>query len=92
MKNRTMTTKNIKKNKMIAELRKAPQHDIHSKQTENAGETTSRAYSSLLWRRLGRFIVTTVFVGFVLNELWEMAQMPAYTETAGHSWAGTLGF
>jgi hypothetical protein len=92
MKNRTMTTKNIKKNKMIAELRKAPQHDIYSNQTENLGETTSGAYSSLSWRRLGRFFVTTVFVGFVLNELWEMAQMPAYVETAGHSWAGTLGF
>jgi hypothetical protein len=35
---------------MIAELCNAPQHDIHSNQTENAGEITSRAYSSLSWR------------------------------------------
>jgi len=41
---------------------------------------------------LGRFIATTVLVGFVFNELWEMAQMSAYVETSGNSWMGTLGF
>jgi hypothetical protein len=38
------------------------------------------------------FLVTTVFVGFVLNEIWEMAQMSAYVETTGHSIMSTLGF
>jgi hypothetical protein len=28
---------------------------------------------------------------FVLNEIWEMAQMSAYVETAGESWTSTLG-
>ena len=41
---------------------------------------------------LGRYVATIVLVGFVLNELWEMAQMSAYRETAGHSWMSTLGF
>lgn len=26
-----------------------------------------------------------------MNAIWEMAQMSAYVETAGHSWASTLG-
>ena len=33
-----------------------------------------------------------VAASLVLNEIWEMAQMSAYVETAGHSWASTLGF
>jgi hypothetical protein len=33
-----------------------------------------------------------VFVGFVLNELWEMAQICSFVETAGNFWANTLGF
>jgi hypothetical protein len=32
-----------------------------------------------------------MLASFVLNEIWEMAQMPAYVETSGHSWASTLG-
>ena len=28
---------------------------------------------------------------FVLNEIWEMAQMSAYVETAGQPWTSTLG-
>jgi hypothetical protein len=44
----------------------------------------------LPWRRLGRFFATTVLASFVLNEIWEMAQMSAYVETAGHSWTSTL--
>lgn len=39
-----------------------------------------------------RFFATTVLVGFVLNELWEMTQMPAYVETAGYPWRSTLVF
>lgn len=43
------------------------------------------------WRRLGQFLAATVLVSFVLNELWKMAQMSAYVEMAGRSWASTLG-
>ena len=43
------------------------------------------------WRPLGRFFTAMILTGFVLNEIWEMAQMSAYVETAGHSWASTLG-
>ena len=39
-----------------------------------------------------RCFLSTVLAGFVLNEIWEMAQMSAYVETAGHSWTSTLGF
>lgn len=42
------------------------------------------------WRRLGRFFAAMVLVSFVLNEIWEMAQMSAYIETAGDSWTSTL--
>lgn len=40
---------------------------------------------------LGRFFAATVLTGFVLNEIWEMAQMSAYVETAGRSRTSTLG-
>ena len=40
---------------------------------------------------LGRFFAATVLTGFVLREIWEMAQMSAYVETAAHSWTSTLG-
>ena len=46
---------------------------------------------SLPVRQLGRFFATTVVASFVLNEIWEMAQMSGYVETAGHSWTRTLG-
>ena len=59
-------------------------------QAGNAGECKSSAHSSLSWRRLGRFFATTLLASFVLNEIWEMAQMSAYLETAGHSWTSTL--
>jgi hypothetical protein len=32
-----------------------------------------------------------MLTSFVLNEIWEMAQMSAYVETAGQSWTSTLG-
>ena len=54
-------------------------------------ETHSAPHSGLPWRRLGCFFVAAVSSAFVLNEIWEMAQMSAYVETAGHSWTGTLG-
>jgi hypothetical protein len=75
---------------MIAERDGAPQHNLHANQAGNAGDCTSRAHSSLPWRRLERFFAITVLVSFVLNEFWEMAQMSAYVETAGPSWTGTL--
>jgi len=53
--------------------------------------STTGAHSSLRWRRLGRFFAATVLVSFVLNEIWEMAQMSDFVETAGHSWTSTLG-
>jgi hypothetical protein len=81
-----------KRTEMTAELRhNAPQHNLHASQAGNAGDCTSSAHSSLPWRRLGRFFVTTVLASFVLNEVWEMAQMSAYVETAGQSWTSTLG-
>ena len=55
-----------------------------------AGDCTSSADSSMSWRRLGRFIAATVLAGFVLNEIWEMAQMSAYVETSGRPWTSTL--
>lgn len=75
----------------IAERYNASQHNLHANQAGNAGDCTSGAQSSLPWRRLGRFYAATVLTGFVLNEIWEMAQMSAYVETAGHSWTSTLG-
>jgi len=57
----------------------------------SAGDHKSGVHPSQPWRRLGRFFATTVFAGFVLNEIWEMAQMSAYVETAGHPWTSTLG-
>lgn len=71
---------------MIAERHNA------ANQAGNAGDCTSGAHSSLPWQRLGRFFATTVLASFVLNEIWEMAQMSAYVETAGLSWTSTLGF
>ena len=41
--------------------------------------------SSLVWRKIGWFFVTMVLTGFVLNEVWKMVQMSAYTETAVNS-------
>ena len=63
---------------------------VHARQAGNARDYTSGAYSSLPWRRLGRFFATTVLASFILNEIWEMAQMSAYVETAGRSWTSTL--
>jgi hypothetical protein len=41
-------------------------------------------------RQLGRYFAAMVLVSFVLNEIWEMAQMSAYVETAGVTWTSTL--
>jgi len=76
---------------VIADRPNTPQHNFHASQAGNPGHCTSHADSSLSWRRLGRFFAFTVSASFVLNEIWEMAQMPAYVETAGHTWTSTLG-
>jgi len=61
----------------------------HANQAGNAGDPISGAHAGLPWQR--RFFATTVLASFVLNEIWEMAQMSAYVETSGHSWMSTLG-
>jgi len=76
---------------MTAERHKGSQHNLHANQAGNVGDCTPSAHSSLSWRQLGRFFATTALASFVLNEIWEMAQMPAYVETAGHPWMSTLG-
>ncbi len=75
---------------MISERRTAPQHIRPARHAGYAGDRTFVADSSLSSRRLGRFIAAMVLAGFVLNEIWEMAQMSAYVETAGRSWMSTL--
>mgnify|MGYP007096659938 FL=1 len=75
---------------MISERRSAPQHIRPARHAGYAGDRTSVADSSLSSRRLGWFIAATVLAGFVLNEIWEMAQMSAYVETAGRPWTSTL--
>jgi acetate kinase len=76
---------------MTAERHAAPQHNPYANQAEKIGDCPSSAHSSLPWRRLRRFFATTVLASFVLNEIWEMAQMSAYVETVGHSWPSALG-
>lgn len=75
---------------MSAERYNAPQHNRYAKQAEYSGGGTASADSSLVWRRLGRYIAVTVLASFVLNEIWEMTQMFAYVETAGRSWTSML--
>ena len=77
---------------MISERRREPHHNLHANQAGNTGEFTSGAHASLPWRQLGRFFAIMMLASFVLNEIWEMAQMPAYVETSGRSWTSTLGF
>ena len=76
---------------MIAEHHNGPLSNVHANQAGNAGDCTSGAHSSLPWRRLGRVFAATVLTGFVLNEIWEIAQMFVYVETAGRSWTSSLG-
>jgi hypothetical protein len=62
-----------------------------AKKIGNSGDCTFGAKASQPWQQLGRFFATTVLASFVLNEIWEMAQMSAYVETAGQSLTSTLG-
>lgn len=59
--------------------------------TMRSGDCRSGGSTKVPWRRFGQLFATTAVVGFVLNEIWEMAQMSAYVETAGDSWTSTLG-
>ena len=77
---------------MITERHNELHHNLHVNQAGNAEDDTSGAHSSLTLRQLGRFFAATVSVSFVLNEIWEMAQMSSYVETTGLSWTSTLGF
>ena len=74
-----------RRTEMIAERHNAPQHNLHANQAGNAGDCASSTHSSQPWRRLGRFFAITMLASFVLNEIWEMAQMSAYVETAQRS-------
>jgi len=76
---------------MMAKRRNALQHNLPAIQAGKTGDCTSSEHSSLPRRRLERFLAATVLAGFVLNEIWEMAQMSAYVETSGRSWTSTLG-
>ncbi|MEO8049801.1 MAG: hypothetical protein ABI833_05245 [Acidobacteriota bacterium] len=70
----------------------AERHDtVKQRPNANQGGTAGNRTSSQPWRRVGRFLAATVLASFILNEIWEMAQMSAYVETAGVSWKGTLG-
>ena len=68
---------------MTREPYNAAQHDLNSNQAENAGDCSSSAARVRLPReRFGHFVAMTLLAGFVVNEIWEMAQMAAYVETA----------
>ena len=42
------------------------------------------------WRKFWIFLCLVVLIGFVLNEVWEMAQMSAYVETKNAPWVDSL--
>ena len=77
---------------MTADRDEIAQRTLKANDAADAGDLTYAAHAKSPWRRLGRFLATTAVAGFVLNEIWEMAQMPAFVETAGYSWTSTLGF
>ena len=80
----------LKRTEMTVERHNKLQHNPHANRTGNAGDCKSSANSSMPRSRFWRFFATTVLASFVLNEVWEMAQMSAYVETAKHSWTSTL--
>jgi hypothetical protein len=67
---------------MIAERHNLPQHALNAKQARNAEDCKASVHSGPTCQRLGLFVAATALASFVLNEIWEMAQMPAYVETA----------
>jgi hypothetical protein len=64
--------------------------NLHSKQVWNDGDCSEDALPSLPWRQFGRFFLIMIATSFVLNEIWEMAQMSAYVETKGKTWSNTI--
>jgi hypothetical protein len=75
---------------MTADYRNTLQHNLHAEQAGITGHYPSGTLSSTPWRWLGHFFATTVFMSFALNESWEISQMSAYLETAGHAWTSTV--
>ena len=69
----------------------APQQILQAHPAENAEVCAACVISRLPWRRLGRFFAAVLLAGFVLNEIWEMALMSFYVETAGQPWMNSLG-
>ena len=67
-------------------------HNHRANRAGDVGDSTSSVDCNPLWRWLGRFFAATVLMSLGLNEIWKMAQMSAFVETAGHSWTSTLGF
>jgi hypothetical protein len=67
-------------------------HNLHANQNGAAGDFAYTSNPGLSWWRLVRFLAAMMLVSFTLNEIWEMAQMSAYVETAGQPWISTLGF
>lgn len=76
---------------MITEGQHAPLRKVQSERAGSPVHCASNTNSRLHWRRLGWFSAATALTGFALNEIWEMAQMLAYVEMAGHPWTSTLG-
>ena len=75
---------------MIVERHNAPRNNLQANQEGNPGDCNAGEHFWLPRQNLGWFLATTVLASFVLNEIWEMAQMSAYVETAGHSWTNTI--
>ena len=70
---------------------RAAPHDLEARPAENGVVDASGANFHLPWRRLGRFFAAVLLAGFILNEIWEMALMSFYVETAGQPWMNSLG-
>jgi hypothetical protein len=68
-----------------------PRLNAQSEQTGSSVHHASDTNSRLPWPRLGWFFAATALTGFALNEIWEMTQMLAFAEMAGHSWTSTIG-
>lgn len=74
----------------MAERRKPAEFPPRFRRVGTLRDDMAVPHTAPYWRRLGRFFAATVLAGFALNEIWEMAQMSAYVETAGVSWTSTL--
>ena len=70
---------------------RAAPHDLEARSAENGVVDASGANFHLPWRRLGRFFAAVLLAGLILNEIWEIALMSFYVETAGQPWMNSLG-